>query len=103
VHKRKPIPITHLPKRERPLCGARSRRGTECQRRALDNGRCRNHGGLSTGPKTAAGRQRISEGQRRRWADWRSCPTSTNFAPSTRKRVCAHHGLLLDWLKDFVK
>ena len=73
MHKCKPIPITHLPKRERPLCGARTRRGTDCQRRALDNGRCRNHGGLSTGPKTAAGRRRISEAQHRRWAEWRSC------------------------------
>jgi hypothetical protein len=89
--KRKPIPITHLPKREQPLCGARTRRGTDCQRRALDNGRCRNHGGLSTGPKTAAGRQRISEAQRRRWASWRS------------RSKGARHGLLLDWLNDFVK
>ena len=63
------IPNTLLPKRVRPRCGARTRRGTACLRRALDNGRCRNHGGLSTGPKTAAGRQRISEAQRRRWAE----------------------------------
>ncbi len=69
-----PTPITHLSKREQPLCGGRTRRGSHCQRRALDNGRCRNHGGLSTGPKTAEGRQRISEAQRKRWADWRvSC------------------------------
>lgn len=29
------------------------------------NGRCRNHGGLSTGPKTKQGRERCSEGARR--------------------------------------
>ncbi|WP_425514031.1 HGGxSTG domain-containing protein [Aureimonas phyllosphaerae] len=29
--------------------------------------RCRMHGGLSTGPKTAEGRTRIAEAQRRRW------------------------------------
>jgi len=29
--------------------------------------RCRFHGGLSTGPKTEAGRTRIAEAQRRRW------------------------------------
>jgi hypothetical protein len=33
--------------------------------------RCRLHGGLSTGPKTEAGRARIAEAQRRRWRDYR--------------------------------
>lgn len=43
-------------------CGARTRRGTECQRPAHKiNGRCSLHGGLSTGALTAAGLQRISE------------------------------------------
>src|SRR5262245_39208600 len=81
------IPNTLLPKRMRPTCAARTRRGTRCQRRALDNNRCPNHGGLSTGPKTAAGRQRISEAQRRRWAEWRS------LRRSMREHVRAHHGL----------
>ncbi len=39
-------------------CGARTRRGTSCQRKALANSRCPNHGGLSTGPKTPEGRRR---------------------------------------------
>jgi hypothetical protein len=42
-----------------PRCGARTRRGTACQAPAMRNGRCRLHGGLSTGPKTAAGIERI--------------------------------------------
>jgi hypothetical protein len=33
--------------------------------------RCKFHGGRSTGPKTAEGRQRIAEAQRRRWNNWR--------------------------------
>jgi hypothetical protein len=33
--------------------------------------RCRFHGGLSTGPKTEAGRARIAEAQRRRWRAYR--------------------------------
>jgi hypothetical protein len=33
--------------------------------------RCRFHGGLSTGPKSEAGRARISEAQRRRWLAYR--------------------------------
>ncbi len=48
-------------------CGARTRRGTACIRTARANGRCPNHGGLSTGPKTKAGRLRIAKAQRERW------------------------------------
>jgi hypothetical protein len=40
-------------------CGAKTRRGTLCQCRAMPNGRCRLHGGLSTGPKTEKGIERI--------------------------------------------
>jgi hypothetical protein len=40
-------------------CGAKTRRGTPCQCPAMANGRCRLHGGLSTGPKTADGIERI--------------------------------------------
>jgi hypothetical protein len=40
-------------------CGARNRRGTACGSPAMLNGRCRLHGGLSTGPKTAEGIERI--------------------------------------------
>ncbi len=39
-------------------CGAKTRRRTPCQRKALRNGRCRNHGGMSTGPRTPEGRLR---------------------------------------------
>ena len=48
-------------------CLARTRRGTPCQRKALQNGRCPNHGGLSTPwdelPEET--RQRIMEGLRK--------------------------------------
>jgi hypothetical protein len=40
-------------------CGARNRRGTACGSPAMRNGHCRIHGGLSTGPKTAEGVERI--------------------------------------------
>ena len=43
-------------------CGAKTRKGTACQRPANKrNGRCRVHGGASTGAKTQEGRERISE------------------------------------------
>jgi hypothetical protein len=41
-----------------PRCGARTRCGGECRQPAMPNGRCRLHGGLSTGPRTAAARSR---------------------------------------------
>ena len=34
-------------------CGARTRSDTNCRCPAMANGRCRLHGGLSTGPKNA--------------------------------------------------
>lgn len=37
-------------------CLARTKRGTLCQARALPSGRCKFHGGLSTGPKTPEGK-----------------------------------------------
>ena len=40
-------------------CGAKNRRDLPCQCPAMANGRCRLHGGKSTGPKTAAGIERI--------------------------------------------
>src|SRR5262245_15285287 len=38
-----------------PRCEAKTRRGSACQAPAMQNGRCRLQGGLSTGPKTAEG------------------------------------------------
>ncbi|WP_368041118.1 HGGxSTG domain-containing protein [Leisingera sp. ANG59] len=50
-------------------CGARTRKDTACRSRPIPGkARCRFHGGLSTGPKTQAGRNRIADAQRRRWA-----------------------------------
>src|ERR1700730_844079 len=36
-------------------CGARTRAGPPCKAPAMPNGRCRMHGGPSTGPRTEAG------------------------------------------------
>jgi hypothetical protein len=36
-------------------CGARTRRGSKCRAPGMRNGRCRLHGGASTGPRTAEG------------------------------------------------
>jgi hypothetical protein len=39
-------------------CGAKTRAGHPCGRYAMPNGRCRMHGGLSTGPQTLEGLER---------------------------------------------
>jgi hypothetical protein len=42
-------------------CGARTRRGTACKQQSLYAcGRCRLHGGLSTGPRTPEGKSRAA-------------------------------------------
>jgi hypothetical protein len=42
--------------------------GHPCKAKALANGRCKNHGGMSTGPKTPEGRQAIAQATRQRMA-----------------------------------
>ena len=56
----------------RPQCGARCRDGHPCAAPAVwststgaaRNGRCRMHGGLSTGPRTVEGRARVAAATR---------------------------------------
>ena len=52
-------------------CGAKNRRGLPCQCKELyENGRCRFHGGLSTGPKTPEGKARSLAAMRAGHAAW---------------------------------
>jgi transcriptional regulator with XRE-family HTH domain len=59
--------------RLRVTCRAKTtRKGTPCQNKSEPGRkRCKFHGGRSTGPKTAEGRERIGAAQRLRWARWR--------------------------------
>ena len=66
---------SRVPAKPRRECGAHARStGKPCQRPALANGRCVNHGGLSTGAKTPEGRARIAAAARRRWAQFQCEP-----------------------------
>jgi len=48
-----------------PRCGAKTRHGgCACRQPAMRNGRCRFHGGKSTGARTAAGRARCARARR---------------------------------------
>ena len=65
---------------ERPACGATCRDGHACKAPAMleqmygceiRNGRCRNHGGLSTGARTPEGKAKVDEARRLRWQRYR--------------------------------
>jgi len=73
--------------RTRRRCRAKTRKGRPCVAKALPNGRCRHHGGLSTGPRTEADMR-----------CWRSIATRCKAAEATeelrRRRIAArdeHH------------
>jgi hypothetical protein len=53
------LPLAHAA----PRCGAKTRASTPCRAAAMNNGRCRLHGGASTGPRTAEGVERIRAAQ----------------------------------------
>ena len=50
-----PMPIKNI-----KLCGAKARQNGHkaCKQPAMKNGRCRLHGGLSTGPRTKEGKRK---------------------------------------------
>ena len=48
-----------------PRCGARTQKGAACQSPAMPNGRCRMHGGKSTGPRTTEGLDRMRRAKTR--------------------------------------
>lgn len=57
----------------RETCGAYARTtGKPCQAKLLfKGGRCKLHGGLSTGPRTAEGKRRALLALQRGWLKWR--------------------------------
>jgi hypothetical protein len=65
-----PAALPILPDELRGLrCGARNRRGTPCRMSEIyRNGRCKFHGGLSTGPKTGDGKARARSNLDKRWS-----------------------------------
>ena len=44
-----------------PRCGAKTRKGISCRAPAMRNGRCRLHGGKSSGPRTTEGIEKIRQ------------------------------------------
>lgn len=83
-----PIIEVHPLRPDDKRCKALNRKGERCKAKAI-NGRgvCRNHGGLSTGPKSEAGKERIRQAQIKRWSEYRAMkcfPTDTHaHAPAS--------------------
>jgi hypothetical protein len=66
-----------------PRCGARTRSGQACKSPAMPNGRCRLHGGKSTGPRTAEGLERMRRANTRHG----------NYSEETRQLMRYIHAL----------
>jgi len=78
-----------------PRCGARSKRtGKPCRGAAMPNGRCKLHGGKSTGPRTPEGLERS------RRANWKHGHFSRE-AKAERSRVRAAM-LAVRYLRDSI-
>jgi len=86
-------------------CGAHTRAGGCCRQPAMKNGRCRMHGGLGTGPRTAEGRARCAAARRThgfysaemvalRRAGAAYCHRMDALFASLRIRRTAGHGVL---------
>jgi hypothetical protein len=69
-------------------CLAKTRRGTKCQRAAYKhNGRCRLHGGLSTGARTQEGLLRISEANMKHGGQTKDKLAAQRHAAKVGRRV----------------
>ena len=71
--------LAKTPRSKWPRCGAWTRAGRPCGQLPVRhpdfperprNGRCRFHGGLSTGPRTPEGRRRVGDAARARYEAW---------------------------------
>jgi len=55
------------------ICGAKNRKGLPCQcKLLLKGGKCKFHGGMSTGPRTEEGKKKSIEALRTGWLKWRT-------------------------------
>ena len=71
-------------------CGAKTRSGAPCAKFPIEGKRrCRLHGGLSTGPKTVAGRAAISAANTKhgRYKNWREKQAKEPYYRREIKRV----------------
>jgi hypothetical protein len=67
------------------LCNAATKSGKPCRALKLRGGRCKWHGGLSTGPRTAEGKARCT--MNLPWAKTREMVCNANVPPCARMRA----------------
>ncbi len=77
-----------------PRCGAKTRKGTPCQCPAMKNGRCRLHGGKSTGPRTLEGLERSHK------ANWKHGNRSTEVIQQRKDSMRVRREL--NWLVGLI-
>ena len=73
-----------------PICGAKTRSGEPCSKFPIKGKqRCRLHGGLSSGPKTAEGRARIAAANTKhgRYKGWRAHRAKEKYYFGELKRI----------------
>ena len=75
-------------------CGAKTRKRTLCKAPAMKNGRCRMHGGSSTGPRTETGLERS------KLANWKHGLYSAEAKEESRlfRQFLRHNWTLLERL-----
>lgn len=74
IHRNNSCGAPESKRKHRGMCAAKTRKGTPCQAPPVwnktkdkpKNGRCKLHGGFSTGPKTETGKEAIKAGNRAR-------------------------------------
>ena len=70
-----------------PRCGARTRAGHACRQPAMRNGRCRLHGGKSTGARTPEGQARVRRARLRHGARSAEAIALTAAAMASARRI----------------
>lgn len=82
-----------------PLCGAKTKSGTTCKRRGNKrNGRCRFHGGSSTGPKSREGKTTSSQNATLKIPSW-----ALGKVTEKEKKLFEDACLCIDKLKRLIR
>src|SRR5262245_57490420 len=74
-----------------PRCGAKTRSSRSCRGPAMKNGRCRMHGGTSTGPTTPEGLARARKG------NWKHGGFSREFVERQKVELASQK-----WAEEYV-
>ena len=80
--------------------------GKPCKAKALKNGKCKCHGGLSTGAKTPEGKERLSIALKKRMADGQMKKAKDGYQvwlAAGGREILSREALRREWLKRLRK